>query len=92
MKERYYSESLLRSLAYEDDTNGNCDGKIDFTVIDYLSGADVAPVRHGKWIPIVNYFHGKSDGRYYCSECRRVVNKYNHYCPDCGAKMDGGSK
>ena len=54
--------------------------------------ADVAPVRHGEWIPIVNHFHGKPDGRYYCSECRRVVNKHNHYCPDCGARMDGGNK
>ncbi len=48
MKERYYSESLLRSLAYEDDVNVNCDGKIDFTVIDSLSGENVAHVVHGE--------------------------------------------
>ena len=23
--------------------------------------ADVTPVVHGKWVPIVNYFHGKPD-------------------------------
>ena len=54
--------------------------------------ADVAPVVHGEWIPIVSYFHGKPDGRYYCSECRRVVNKYERHCPACGALMDGGNK
>ena len=25
-KERYYKMSLLKSLAYDDDVNGNCDG------------------------------------------------------------------
>lgn len=48
------------------------------------------PVKHGEWIPIVNYFHGKPDGRYYCSECKRVVDKYENYCPACGVKMNGG--
>lgn len=42
-KERYYSLSMLRALAYDDDVNGSRDGKIDFTVIDSISGADVAP-------------------------------------------------
>lgn len=54
--------------------------------------ADVAPVVHGKWIPIVSYFHGKPDGRYYCSECRRVVNKLDNFCPSCGADMRGEHK
>lgn len=89
MKERYYSESLLRSLAYEDNVNGNCDGKIDFTVIDCLSGADVAPVRHGEWI--------HKNGEMYCSVCggealMDEVYYESPYCPDCGAKMDGGNK
>ena len=54
--------------------------------------ADVAPVRHGEWIPIVSYFHGKPDGRYYCSECHRVVNKLDNFCPSCGADMRGEHK
>ena len=45
--------------------------------------ADVAPVRHSKWIPCDN-------GGYYCSYCDgRVAFKFsNLYCPNCGAKMD----
>lgn len=52
--------------------------------------ADVEPVVHGEWIPIVNYFHGKPDGRYYCSECHRVETMKGIYCRLCGALMDGG--
>ena len=92
MKERYYSESLLRSLAYDDDVNGNRNGIIDFTVIDSIGGADVAPVVHGEWIPIVSYFWGKPNGRYYCSECHRVETTKGIYCRLCGARMDGGNK
>ena len=54
--------------------------------------ADVAPVVHGEWIPIVNYFHGKPDGRYYCSVCHRVETMKGIYCRLCGALMDGGNK
>ena len=56
--------------------------------------ADVAPVRHGKWLPIVSY-----NSTYKCSECGRLlvditdglkmVAKHYPYC-HCGAKMDGG--
>ena len=53
--------------------------------------ADVAPVVHGEWIPIVNYFHGKPDGRYYCSVCHRVETTKGIYCRLCGARMDGGN-
>ena len=57
--------------------------------------ADVEKVRHGEWLPA-----GICRA---CSECDFYV--YNtafeepafyhqcyHYCPNCGAKMDGGTK
>lgn len=50
------------------------------------------PRQHGEWIPIVNHFHGKPDGRYYCSVCHRVETMKGIYCRLCGAIMDGGSK
>ena len=51
-----------------------------------LPTADVAPVRHGRWIkyqipPIIC-----------CSNCdwaTDVEEKNFQYCPSCGAKMDG---
>ena len=53
---------------------------------------DVAPVKHGQW--------EKQSGLYSCSECGTTcpydvqadVIEYwaCNYCPNCGAKMDGG--
>ena len=54
--------------------------------------ADVAPVRHGRWIdaypdiePNPMFMYG------ICSECgfEQGISKYLNYCPNCGAKMDG---
>ena len=48
--------------------------------------ADVAEVKHGKWIDnkIPNSILCK------CSECGFSCGAYTfNYCPNCGAKMDG---
>ena len=50
-----------------------------------LPAADVAPVVHAQWID-------DGSGIIICPECKRGYNlhaKYTHYCPNCGAKMDG---
>lgn len=51
--------------------------------------ADVAPVRHGRWVKPV-----PGDGDPCCSECKAkqlylpyVGYFYSKYCPYCGAKM-----
>ena len=51
--------------------------------ITKLPAADVAPVRHGRWKR-----YGKNLGE--CSECGEIVSVRSNYCPNCGAKMDGG--
>ena len=60
-------------------------------MIESLQAADVAPVRHGRWIdaypdiePNPMFMYG------ICSECRfeQSISKYLNYCPNCGAKMD----
>ena len=57
-----------------------------------IPAADVEPVRHGQW----------SDGAlidpkgtwringFYCSVCGELCVGKAKYCPNCGAKMDGG--
>ena len=66
----------------------------DISMIPY---ADVAPVRHGRWICI-----RKGYEEYECSVCHGMdsncsdyyadhVVTEQEYCPFCGAKMDGGS-
>lgn len=50
--------------------------------------ADVAPVSHEQWVCVhkIDPISG-----YRCSKCRRRVGfDLTPYCPNCGAKMDGG--
>ena len=51
---------------------------------------DVAPVVHGRW----DIMDGAKTRRI-CSKCRRDVPEYGKfysYCPNCDARMDGGTK
>ncbi len=57
-----------------------------------VPAADVVPVVHGKWIESANF----DAGFWVCSKCRFVseaiaAHKLYGYCPNCGAKMDGGT-
>ena len=53
-----------------------------------ISAADVAHVRHGRWLP----FHSTAAGDIqYCSACEIGCTWKPNYCPNCGAKMDGGN-
>ena len=53
--------------------------------------ADVAPVRHGKWLG-----WGKGGTPTYenygtcsvCGEDAEIYTEHRNYCPNCGAKMD----
>ena len=47
--------------------------------------ADVAPVRHGRWVVI----DAEEPRRYGCSECKRFSWNMENYCGNCGARMDG---
>lgn len=61
-------------------------------IIDNAPTIDAEPVRCGKWIE-------QDDGSYYtCSFCKNEwitlegnpIDNNMKYCPQCGAKMDGG--
>lgn len=57
-------------------------------LLDEIPAADVAPMVHGVW-GRVNKIDPISG--YRCSKCRRIVGfDLTPYCPNCGAKMDGG--
>ena len=60
--------------------------------ISELPAANVAPVRHGRWETIVDYDYLWGDLDYpKCSVCGEVSLIGGYYCPNCGAKMDGGA-
>lgn len=63
--------------------------------------ADVAPVRHGMWVDVdrmqMHDLHGVLTwgNSFMCTECNFKtfaveghMSQY-HYCPNCGARMDG---
>lgn len=69
--------------------------------IDNVPTVDAVPVVHGEWVEMER-------GHYFkCSLCRNPIpykfgwkyyngiisnKRYYNYCPNCGAKMDGGGK
>ena len=44
--------------------------------------ADVVEVVHGDWIPHEGYSQ--------CDKCNSLLTIESNYCPNCGARMDGG--
>ena len=60
------------------------DDTLDY--IDSEPAADVAPVRHGRWIMHDDEFGLTCE----CSVCHIETMGDGNYCPNCGAKMDGG--
>ena len=96
MAEYFEREALI------DDLNAAMDHRgmgqvIGQTLIRYVKrqpAADVAPVLHGRWI-----LEREPNGKPYCFHCSVCDSDYHcigivvasDYCPNCGAKMDGGA-
>lgn len=57
--------------------------------VEDLPAADVAPVRHGQWRLYGADKRGRG-GIWMCTGCKGLYPYKNRYCPNCGAKMDGG--
>ena len=79
----YIERKALRDTLYDADAITMSGVKI----LNQFPGADVAPVRHGRWIASHNEFCA-------CSICKYPVYlmwDQTNYCPNCGAKMDGGT-
>ena len=85
------AEYIERELAIEALSRGDGCGNVCRRAIERILAADVAPVRHGRWI---------NKGEYaVCTECDgRSGTQYDgvepiplmtQFCPNCGAKMDG---
>lgn len=66
------------------------------SVVDDAPTLDYAPVMHGEWIERKEIFtenEGEVDA-IGCSKCGKSQRKFRRtsYCPNCGAKMDGGKE
>lgn len=95
--DEYIKREDLLELYRMDDPILNENGHVPLPVIRQniidIPAADVAPVRHGRWIDKGEYA--------VCTECGgRSGTQYDgvepiplmtQFCPNCGAKMDGGA-
>ena len=69
------------------------DADVVISDIKGMKAADVAPVRHGRWIDRGDYVttaYGSLPVKM-CSECHMDVTleDFDSYCPNCGCKMEG---
>lgn len=98
MSKEYIDRKELLEL-YQDDkldlTKTCVPVEVAIQNIKDMPAADVAEVVHGKWL--------ENDGRCYCNRCFEfsctvmddtgtIYNDLTKFCPNCGAKMDGGRK
>ena len=89
-------EYIRRAEALEITTRTCGDYAAAFAEIIKLPAADVAPVVHGKW---VHSRYDRSSEQFDVVKCSRCgLEAYamayhvrdGNYCPNCGARMDGG--
>lgn len=106
MAEYIEREALIEQLkihfdAFYNDFDGKlmysdhiCIGEDVDALIDFVNKqptADVAEVKHGEWIPQVEYNFEKSEddlAGYCCSECGLFYIEEHNFCPNCGALME----
>ena len=86
-------DAVIRAVMAAKWVDGS-DGAMAMEIVASPPAADVAPVVHGRW-------ERDADGDWYCTNCDEVVaicesgreRTYRKpYCPNCGAKMDGGAE
>ena len=82
IKREYAVDAVLK--IYYDTPNIDLSGEKFESAILKIPVADVAPVRHGRWLPQVVLGQKAWD----CSECKTLGSPHWKWCPVCGCKMD----
>ena len=87
IKREYAVDAVVDVYCDTPDIDLSCE-KFEAAILK-IPAADVAPVRHGEWEIVV----GSNGKEYMVCTCCRVSQDLTGvftYCPNCGAKMDGG--
>ena len=93
MPEYIEKEAAIRALLNDSPEQVSYSREDAADCIRYMDAADVAPVRHARWIEPPRLYYGAK--QYECSLCysdtfwnkHSITEKYPH-CPNCGAKCD----
>ena len=62
------------------------DADVVISDIKGMKAADVAQVRHGRWLCVDT----DTEQFFLCNRCKKKEYWESNYCTNCGAKMDGG--
>ena len=62
---------------------------------NHVNPHEFQPMRHGRWLPYQTPIETRQSG-WICNQCSGVAHDVSNgdtdYCPNCGAKMDGGAE
>ena len=77
----------IKGMEYEGITKGvNLALELIEDFVKDVPNVDAVEVVHGRWV----YTDGEYEIYMICSECGWDSDYRTNYCPNCGAKMDGG--
>lgn len=80
----YIEREAIKSKAYPFPCAIGVEYAVPLRAINEEPTADVAEVKHGKWIKA---WCSEKDGNSNCSECNHWDWSDCNYCSNCGAKM-----
>ena len=84
MAEYIKKETAIKSLLNDSPEQVRYSREDAADCIRYMDAADVAPVRHGRWL----YVNTDTEQFFLCNRCKKKEYWESDYCPNCGCKMD----
>lgn len=93
MAEYIEREAAIKSLLNDSPERVSYSREDAADCIRYMEAADVAPVRHGRWVQVIVHVEVDDGFMDRLNECCSVCHEPNgrqckYFCPNCGAKMD----
>ena len=86
IKREYAVDAVLD--VYYDTPDIDLSGEKFEAAIRKIQAADVAPVRHGRWLCVDT----DTEQFFVCNRCKKKEYWESNYCPNCGCLMDGGEQ
>ena len=84
MDEYIKREAAIRDLLNDSPEQVSYSREDAADCIRYMDTADVAPVRHGRWLCVDT----DTEQFFLCNRCKKKEYWESDYCPSCGCRMD----